>query len=400
MRGLVVPILLVSLLATACAREEEPGPAPAKVPPRESSPAPAPEGVEPPPAQHAVTFNAGLARNYVPHVDPRRAGVIEALSGLDAEVVCLQEVWEDEDVEAVTRGVAARFPYAFHVATAGEAAAGPACEPEALRPLGACVSGPCAGAEDLPACVLKACAPAFLGLPGDCRTCLAANLSKPMDEALAACTGGGGSSLAYGGRNGLLLLSKHPLTETSHRVLDAYLLRRAVLHAKTRVIGGDVELFCTHLSAPLAAVEYQGAHGSWLQEQAHQIDQVIQWVEEIAAGESVILMGDMNCGPANAEWEVVAAAPENFQRFLDAGYRSPYTEDHGHCTWCGKSNPLVGDDPMLRILDHVLFTRVGAELLLPERILDQQRVETRAGRVPLSDHYGVRVAFELPAVKE
>ncbi|MFH1532525.1 MAG: hypothetical protein ABIK09_17515 [Pseudomonadota bacterium] len=41
------------------------------------------------------------------------------------------------------------------------------------------------------------------------------------------------------GRNGLLLLSKHPLKETSHRVLDSFLLRRAVLHARLRVGGGD-----------------------------------------------------------------------------------------------------------------------------------------------------------------
>lgn len=400
MRRLFASILLVFLVAPGCSREEDPEGESEKVSAPEPSPPEAPEGKEPPQPQHVVTFNAGLARNFVPHVDARRPAIIEALAGLDAEVVCLQEIWEDADVAAVREGVKARLPHAYHVPTTAEDAGGPACTLDALEPLGACVSGPCEGQEDLPGCVMKTCAGSFLGLPGACRACLAANLSKPMDEALAACTTGGGSSLAYGGRNGLLLLSRHPLTETGHLVLDSFLLRRVALHARTRVIGGEVDLFCTHLSAPLAEVEYMGEHISWEREQSHQIDQLVEWVDQVAAGESAILMGDMNCGPAYPEWEAVAAAPENFRKFLAAGYRSPYTEDHGHCTWCGKSNPLVGDDPELHILDHVLFKRFSRELLLPERILDSERVETGDGRVPLSDHYGVRVTFEVPAVKE
>ena len=214
------------------------------------------------------------------------------------------------------------------------------------------------------------------------------------------CTEGGGTSLAYEGRNGLLLLSLHPLQETSHLVLDSFLLRRAALHAKIRLLGGDVDLFCTHLSAPLAEVDYGGAFGTWEGEQLAQIHQLIGWVDKVAAGESAVLMGDMNCGPANVEWEVTASAPENFATFIEAGFRSPYTEEHGHCTWCGRANPLIRDDPGLRILDHVLFRRFAEEFLRAERILDDVRVETAEGKVPLSDHYGVRVEFDVPSVAE
>jgi len=393
------PVLLAAFVALSCAdrasdnvTEEQP---PAGTP----DPAAEAEQEPPPPARFVTTFNAGLARNYVPHVDARRDAIIAALADLDSEVICLQEVWEDADVDAVKAGVKARFPHAYHVATTGEVAGGPACAPQALAPLGECVSGPCKGQEDLPGCVMKECAASFMGLPGDCRTCLAANLAKPMDEALAACTGDGGSSLAYGGRNGLLLLSKHPLLETSHLVLDSFLLRRVALHAKVQVTGGDVDLFCTHLTAPLDEVEYQGAHVTWEREQGHQVAQLIEWVEETAAGQSAILMGDMNCGPAFEEWEVTASSPENFTKFYDAAFRSPYTQEHGHCTWCAKSNALIrGED--LHILDHVLFVRFGEEFLLAERVLDAQRVKTADGEVPLSDHYGVRVAFEVPSVKE
>jgi len=371
------PVLLAALVVLGCAEKK----------PEKTS------EDEPRPPRYVTTFNAGLARNYVPHVDARRAAIIAALRDLDSDAVCLQEVWEDRDADAVTAGVKARFPHAFRVATTGEAAGGPACTADALKPLGECVSGPCVGAEDLPGCVMKTCAMAFLGLPGGCRSCLAANLSRPMEEALAACTGGGGSSLAYDGRNGLLLLSRHPLEETSHLVLDSFLLRRAALHAMIRVGGRDVDLFCTHLTAYLPEVEYQGPHGSWEGEQARQIDQVVAWVEEIAPFESAVLMGDMNCGPANAEWEVAASAAQNFRKLVAAGFRSPYTEDHGHCTWCGRANPLIRSGPELRILDHVLFRRFGTDFLEPERILDDVLVETASGEVPLSDHFGVRVSF-------
>ncbi|MEM6954419.1 MAG: endonuclease/exonuclease/phosphatase family protein, partial [Myxococcota bacterium] len=43
------------------------------------------------------TYNLGLAGAFVPNEAVRRAPVIEAVANLDADIVCLQEVWEQSD---------------------------------------------------------------------------------------------------------------------------------------------------------------------------------------------------------------------------------------------------------------------------------------------------------------
>jgi endonuclease/exonuclease/phosphatase family metal-dependent hydrolase len=59
-----------------------------------------------------VTFNTGLLRGGVPYAAERAGPVAAAIAALDADVVSLQELWEDADRTAVIEAAAGRFPHA------------------------------------------------------------------------------------------------------------------------------------------------------------------------------------------------------------------------------------------------------------------------------------------------
>ncbi len=387
--------LILALLLVAAGCRKAPEPPPAKHDATLSADREVPEE-EP---RHLVTFNAGLAHNYVPYADERRDALPAALAALEADALCLQEVWEDADADALQAALRTVYPHALRIDQGSSGPGeGPPCTPEDLGPVAGCVQANCTGVEDLTGCVLKQCGKFFFGLPGNCRNCLAANVSKPLEEVVAGCTAKDAQTWAYDGRNGLLLLSKHPFETSVLLPLDSFFLRRAVLHAVIRIPGGPLHLFCTHLTTPLSEVEYAGKHGSWQAEQAAQVDALIALVKENAGDAPAVVMGDLNCGPANAEWEVEAEFPDHIRRFAAAGFRNPYTEDHGHCTWCGIES-LGAPKGHFKILDHLLFHNFGETLLHPQKVLEQTLPVGPADapvHVPLSDHYGVRVTFDMP----
>jgi endonuclease/exonuclease/phosphatase family metal-dependent hydrolase len=69
-----------------------------------------------------ASFNVGLAFGYVPEASARVVPITEAIAELDADVVCLQELWLEQDaegnwtsgtIEAVLGGTASTFEHAY-----------------------------------------------------------------------------------------------------------------------------------------------------------------------------------------------------------------------------------------------------------------------------------------------
>jgi len=58
-----------------------------------------------------VSFNVGLANTQVDYYDARKDLMVENLINLDADVICLQEVWKASDMLTITDGLAQKFPY-------------------------------------------------------------------------------------------------------------------------------------------------------------------------------------------------------------------------------------------------------------------------------------------------
>jgi endonuclease/exonuclease/phosphatase family metal-dependent hydrolase len=348
-----------------------------------------------------VSFNTGLAAGYVDYAPDRLPLIGPALAALEADVICLQEVWTDDDNDALIEATKTAFPYRYRKVTEDTSGGGEAaCTSTELDPLAACATTNCAEEppENLGTCVLSFCGTEFGGITEGCQTCLVSQLGKPLSEMVTACTTGSGGQYAYEGRNGVLLLSKHPFAATQYKEFPSYLNVRVALHARVQDPQmGNVDVFCTHLTADLSDVNYGGTYDSWGDEQGAQADALVQWIEAEREAVVVVLTGDLNCGPAIGD-DIAAEHAENYDKFTAASYVDPYAASAGvTCTWCG-DNPLVGGGAS-SVIDHVLVRGSGFQAEA-ERVLDTPvtlpgppEVQTR-----LSDHYGVSVTVTVPLI--
>ncbi len=348
-----------------------------------------------------VTFNAGLAYSFVPYATERQPFVIQSVGGLDADIVCLQEVWNPDDVAALTTAVAATYPNVYWVDQTGDTGTGgPACTPDEADPLMACYTEHCTEAPSLIDCVMENCATEFGALSSTCSGCLASHINEPVDDMFTACTEGSGGSYAYDGANGVVLLSRWPLTDTAHLDFESTEFnRRGALFARaTKPDGTTLAVTCTHLTADLSgSIPYQGTYGSYAEEQADQIGRLITFAEDKADdAEPILIMGDLNTGPAVGT-DVVAELADNWALFGAAGYTDAFSDSaDAVCTYCA-SNPLNdGGDSVL--LDHVLAKGWPEGLTWAgTRVLDgTETLSTSDGDLdlPASDHYGLSVSAE------
>lgn len=363
-----------------------------------------PEGKTCQPASaHAATFNLGLALGFVDAAAERAPLTIQAVAGLDTDILCVQEVWTPEDVSALQGATAGTWPNNIFPAPQPDSNPGePACtasDQPLLTALRTCVETNCADVctDQLISCVLTECVTELTAVPGDCQTCLQANVGKPIDDILDACNSGS-AAYAYEGAFGIGLLTHYPIVASEEHVFQSTTNRRAVVYAQLDTPLGPLHSFCTHLTAGLSSVEYTGPFGSWEEEQAAQIDDMINFVNEKAGSDGmVLLMGDMNTGPAGENY--IAEVPGNFDKFVAAGFRNPYLEATDEpCTFC-RTNPLVDgapDESESVVIDHNLFRNIGGETC-GERVLDQPMdVPEYCGApvsLPPSDHYGVRTGL-------
>lgn len=122
------------------------------------------------PSLRVATFNAGLAYGFVDHADLRAPLLGPALEALDADVVCLQEVWTNADAQALMDAVKDTYPYQYREVPSDEGA-----RPESRRNR---TPSPRAG----PRIDYRA---EFGAISSGCQTCLASQLGKPLDEIVA-----------------------------------------------------------------------------------------------------------------------------------------------------------------------------------------------------------------------
>ena len=347
-----------------------------------------------------VTFNAGLAVGFVPAANERAQGTSDAIAALDADVVCLQEYWEPGHIAVMGAAAEATFPEQLFPEAAPETLPAPACLPTAADPdvndidaLVTCIEVNCGDecSDDLPGCVLDSCALPFLGLEKDCLRCVQANVSDTPEGIRETCTTEG-TEYVYGGSFGTGILSKLPMTVHDPLVLSSTTTRRSLLHVVVEAPDGDVDVFCTHLTAVFSLIPYPRSEGSWSAEQTAQVVAVRDFIAAEATTPRIVLMGDMNAGPpvgANEEEQ-----PANWE-MLAAGWEVPFVELDRSCTFCPE-NPLssVDSDARGRLIDHVMFQGFDTQTKTPARVLDGAFGTESCGS-PIagahSDHYGVAI---------
>jgi endonuclease/exonuclease/phosphatase family metal-dependent hydrolase len=237
--------------------------------------------------------------------------------------------------------------------------------------------------------------------------------SGDLDVIQTACLGSGASvedlplppeerSYLLGGAFGIGLLSKLPLEETDTLVLDAATTRRGIVYAKIDVPElGEVSVFCTHLTAVLPELSYEGSYETWDGENAAHVQALIDWVDEKTAdGDKVIVLGDLNTSPSLPSADIDPEVPDSYALLPDADFADPFLDgSNAACTFCA-DNPLVRleDTGVDANLDHIMTRGIDSTVTV-ERILDGlQSIEDDTdggapGELSLSDHYGLEATF-------
>jgi endonuclease/exonuclease/phosphatase family metal-dependent hydrolase len=345
-----------------------------------------------------VAYNIGMARGYVDHAAERFDHILAALNDLEgADVVCLQEVWDDADVTALIEATRSTYPEShmhrsrltdFPV----EEGMAPPCTEEETASLVACSVPLCDGEADLATCVLENCGEQFGDLSEECQGCAAQNLSLGNVPAIVeACTTTGGDRYSYDGHNGLLLLSKTPISDADFVVMPSFLTVRGILYGVVNGVG----IVCTHLTATLEEPAYSGEYDSYDAENAAHVEQVIAYMNGKHVDTPAIIAGDFNNGPAAGDG-ITADLPDNYQLFIADGWADPNVDsDAPLCTWCD-DNPLAGSGIQNAMLDHIMVKNATVSSF--ERIydgrIDIEKDDGMTLNVCLSDHYGLRATLD------
>jgi len=345
-----------------------------------------------------VTYNAGLAVGFVPDAEGRLDDIGPALAELDVDVICLQEVWNDEQVAAIKAATSSAFPHQHWPEPSQSDDA--SCASGELDSLASCLDDAgCADecVDEVDDCLFDECGLPFLTLPSACMRCAMAGVGGDPDEILETCESDP-VAYAYDGSFGTALISRHRISEVNDLVLESTTNRRGVISAQVELPQGDVTAYCTHLTAVFDTIPYPRDIGDWETEQADQIAALNVAVRNTPSARSV-LMGDLNTGPAIGGFE--AEAGDNWELVVEEDWSTPYLDlEDPPCTYCADNPLLAGsaDDDDSRIIDHVLV-RGFSEVLEADRILDGSLPGTEScgtdyGDGALSDHYGVAVTVE------
>jgi len=347
-----------------------------------------------------ATYNVGLAVGFVPLAEERKQAVINAIPDIDADVLCLQEVWLDQaegvwsqdTIDGIIAASSSAFPHNYYVITEDEGE-GAGCTEEEAAPLVACANEHCSDVPpaDLAGCILPNCGDEFGAVSTECSACLVGQLGNTFEDIQAACVGGTQSAFYSNGHSGLLLLSKHPLSATFHEKMGAVQVSRSLLAANTTIPDvGNVRVYCTHLTADITGVSYPGDDfPSYEAEQKVQVERLIALVG--AETLPTVVLGDFNTGPATNQLD--AELPANYQLFVDAGWVNIYVDfEDAECTYCS-GNTLVGNSGD-KVIDHVFLS--GATPVEPSAaIIFSETVSIDGQTTHLSDHYGVRASFGI-----
>eukprot|EP00118_Oscarella_pearsei_P021131 m.235306 g.235306 ORF g.235306 m.235306 type:complete len:426 (+) comp40124_c0_seq1:269-1546(+) len=367
-----------------------------------------------PPSYSIVTYNTRfslIGDENATQFERRRTAILETLNKSDADVLCLQETWLPEDIDAVVEGTKASFPY-HHRATIGQVPANHTpCDASTFTVYLTCVATKCPIADPIQqlVCAFQQCKEELVSIGQECITCNILNVHLGTG-AIQLCLSPG----HYPNTHGLLMLSKKTLsekTEFTYSKDEIVLLTRGYISALVQEIG---HVFCTHLTTGISGTDhYFGAppFSNYSEEQTNQLKQLLSAANSVQdTFSSSIVTGDMNHSPAIGD-RIQGELVEVYQMVQKDGYVDTYVanQPEAKCTFC-RENPLAVSsiEAADRVLGIINGTREGTivdHIYVPEkdasRVVRAQRiwdtpVSFNGHLLYLSDHYGVLVEYRPP----
>ncbi|XP_060567849.1 uncharacterized protein LOC132726528 [Ruditapes philippinarum] len=343
------------------------------------------EGKKKPATLNVLTFNVALHESEqfaIGTREPRKRKIIRALKKSDADLICLQEVFIGEDVEAIVNNLKEQFPYSYsemHTAVnklppQAKKKTSPPCDYANLSAYIACVKNSTCYPLNI-SCITTTCTPEVENLfrfeDQGCFTCIAESMWN-----VEAC---GAEKPIIGGRQvnngGLILLSKKKLYRTSFKdyhptTRESYF--RGYIKTKIR---NFADVRCTHLKSTnfpyFFEPELQAIGFNSLEEvHTHQTKALIKSLKK---KRPAIILGDINTGLAFKP-KLMARIPENYIALLKQFTTRPANR-YTYKDWTDESNKSITDHVFVRDL----IIRKTKRLYIP-----------KDGKLQMSDHVGVQ----------
>ena len=394
-----------------------------------------------PPAGLAVavdTFNVALAGAFIPHEAERRPDIAEAIAASDADIICLQEVWDQADKDMIRTAAVAAYPHSADFVNTldtliddatdqdGQVPPAPTEAPCAGEPLTTqmnaavdCLRDNCStipgdddGQTTSEACAAAACAGVVLPLltgsaeQQRCYACIATQLpTETFGDMRSRCPTVINQDLAFQGQNGVMILSRHPLKDAEELVIPGTWNRRTILSATAELTNGaELDVYCNHLTPIFTGpfFPYTGQYVGWQEEQELQAEKLINYVTDTSGDRQAVILGDLNAGHAYPDQDIVAEG-EATLTLLEASFEPAYTADYlaaPLCTFCS-TNPVTNPDNDAMAtsgwIDHILLGNLPSNSVRStERVYDEDVVPVGDQTVPLSDHFGMRSVITVP----
>ncbi|XP_050413525.2 uncharacterized protein LOC126827985 [Patella vulgata] len=346
-----------------------------------------------------ATFNTGLTPRLSEY-EVRRKMIPAVVASLNADVICLQELWFEDDIKSVTEAAAnekfdsysslnsAVNPISTKTSSLWtrtlQAISDTPCLTWRLLPFLTCQFWYCRskGKMELLQCMMKNCLSYVNAMPQECLSCIVIGYADPS-TGVGRCVPLFHKYRRFNNQ-GLLLLSKMKIisarkqTFIDEKVKE--ILPRGYIEAKIDGIG---TVICTHLTTNFSSTkyEYNLKYSSPKEQHADEISHLCETFK-YRHGKHII-MGDLNTGPLSEKRDLWGDFPNNYKMFHRCGYTSSYEENNGTCTYC-TYNSIQNNTTRGKLLDHILLT--GQSYKNPKKIFTRRRKGKN-----LSDHFGIQV---------
>lgn len=351
----------------------------------------------------AITFNTTLdSKNDVILFNERNDALMQKLADTDADIICLQEVWNPEDMENVHAAInKAEGDFYLLYSTTGESNGGepiePACTTAEVLPIGMCYAEKCQDQTGTGAllCLAQECGTEFQNLSTECRNCLLAEGGSgnlDVQAMMDACMETKAPPSEGGTTNGLILISRFPMKNKVIAALPSEEIHRGYIAAtlQTRGTMGNIDVLCTQLSN-----QNDGNNYSTLQ--SDQIDAIITFFNKKEDENIQLLLGDINTSLETETMPAHNAAIWNKLKnalFQNSWNRNPF------CTVCQSNTQIqqtndewnlmleyASDHLFYRSFQHPFYSSTFRTY--DDSVANRQYTEGTG----LSSHYGVGTFF-------
>ncbi|CAD5121264.1 DgyrCDS9795 [Dimorphilus gyrociliatus] len=364
-----------------------------------------------------LSFNTRLTADEL-YTRSRFLKTVQTLKRLDADVLCLQEVWNDEHLFSLIEDLEWKFPFSYSfVHNVGgllneklDLPNSKCSEKDGDRLL-KCIKNNCLNSKDseeFHSCYVNECNPFDLNLNEACRECTTLQIEacikimpqnvnkdrimeclKQIKRPRGICSS---RTIDTKANHGLLMLSNVPLNSQRRGIFTKdSLIARGFLEAKNNF--GE-KFVCTQMTTGRSSVysETKTHFNNWYDLKESEVEQLVNMYSQ---SKQTYILGNFNVGPAMPSNGIKPYYSDLYKIMEDRGLENIIVREAGKCTLCA-NNELAKDDISNSyivdgcILVNVDRCRLSNEVIFKENMLLNPRTRKH---YPLSDHYATLSTF-------